>query len=294
MAREIAILKKAKISQAQQYMILAVLAAGLVLGVAISLIMNFLGQISFNAQVMAEEDQAIVAYSDAIKNIGVCKKPAGAVYTDKELKDCNPDTVTVSQVSGTLRSEILNTLAANEALNSVPKEDSETCINPKTLKNYTYDELQQNYQVAVNEGTAEGMKNASELIQNCSALRVVPEALPDKKNEEALLASLNKIFLLSGMEPESLSPTGNVVAAGFGTNLNAISVRVAVEAGIGKTLDILDNIEKSIREFNMERATIEWASEDSVVLQAQATAYYTSPSVISETNVTMKPGEKTK
>lgn len=289
MAREIAIVKRAKISQAQQYMLLAVLGASLLLGMAVALVINFVNQISFNAGVIAAEDQSIVAYSDTIKNIGICRKPAGAVYSDDELKKCNPDSIDVSQIPGTLRSNILTGLAASEALNSVPKESTSSCINPATGKNYTYEEIEANYSAAE---TTEELMAASQLIQKCSALRVIPDTLPAYKNEEALLASLNKIFLISGWEPNSISPTGNSSIANFGTGLNSISVRLAVEADVAKTKTVLDNIERSLREFNVERATIEWASNNTLILQAQATSYYVTPSVISETNKNLKSGDK--
>ena len=50
MAKEVAISKRIKISEAQQYMLLAVLGASVVLGVAISLTAHFIQQISFNAK----------------------------------------------------------------------------------------------------------------------------------------------------------------------------------------------------------------------------------------------------
>lgn len=291
MAREVAILKRAKISQAQQYMLMAVLGASIVLGIAVSLVINFINQISFNAGVIVEEDQSIVAYSDTIRDIGICRKPAGAVYTDKELQACNPDSIDVSQVPGTLRYNILNNVAANEDLNSVPKESSSSCINPATSKNYTYEEIEAIYEKA---STTEELMAASQLIQKCSALRVIPDTLPAYKNEEALLASLNKIFLISGWEPNSISPTGNSAIALFGRGLNTISVRLAVEASVGTTKTVLDNIERSIREFNIERATIEWASNNTLVLQAQATAYYMTPSIITEKNKTITAGDTKK
>ena len=67
MAREISFAKRAKISQAQQYMLLSVLGASVILGASVSLIMHFFSQISFNAKVVSEEDNSIVVYSDAIK-----------------------------------------------------------------------------------------------------------------------------------------------------------------------------------------------------------------------------------
>ena len=292
MAREVSIGKRARISKAQQYTILAVLGARVFLGTAIALVQHFSNQISFNAKVIGEEDKAITVYSNTIKNIGVCKKPAGETYTDEELKKCNPDSISVSVVPNTLRSNILEGMAANEALSSVPKEDTSSCINTLTGKAYTYDEMQAILEIASTEGTSEEINAASELIQSCSALRVIPDALPAFKNEEALLSSLNKIFILSNWEPNSLSPTGNSSTASFGKKLNTFSVRLSVESDVATTRGVISNIERSIREFNVERATIEWGGTNSLVLQAQATAYYTSSSSLVEITKTIKVGGK--
>ncbi len=287
MAREVAILKRAKISKAQQYMLFAVFGAALVLGVAVALILHAVNKITFNSNVIAAEEQAIVTYSNAVKNIGICKKPAGTVYNLEEIQACNPDSTSIASVSGTLRYNIMENLAASEVLNSVPKENSSDCLNPATNKNYTFDEMNALYDEAE---TDEEMAAASELIQSCSALRIIPDALPAFKNEEALLSSLNKIFLISGWEPESLSPTGTSSSSSLGTNLNTFSVRLSVEADSATTMTVLDNIEKSIREFNIERATIEWGGDNTLILQAQATAFYMNPSTLVESNRTLKPG----
>ncbi len=286
MAKEVAIGKRAKISEAQQYMLLSVLGAAIFLGVAISLISHFIQQISFNAKVIIAEDQAITAYSDVIKSTGICLSPKGSVYTDQELSKCDPDSIEVSEIPGTLRSNILVNLAANKALNSVPKEDDSSCINPTTGKNFTYKELENQYNTA--DGTNE-LIAASQLIKNCSALRVIPDALPAFKNEEALLASLNKLFLASNWEPESLSPSGTTSASSLSNGLNAISVNVSVEADSATTTNVLNNIEHSIRDFNIERATIEWGGNDSLILKAAATAYYMNESTIQETKKTITP-----
>ena len=291
MAKEVAISKRAKISQAQQYMLLSVLGASLFLGAAISLVVHFVQQISFNANVIAEEDKSIVSYSDTIKNIGICKAPSGKVYTDEELAKCNPDSIDVSSVPNTLRSNILENMAANEALNSVPKENTSECINPDTNKNYTYSEMMKLYNSAIEDNNAEQINAVSGLIRVCSALRVIPDALPAYKNEEALLSSLNKIFLISGWEPESLSPTGASSISSLGYGLNEFSVNLSVEASSDVTINFLDNIEHSIREFNIERATIEMGKGDTLSLRAQATAYYVDESTISETEKVIKSGD---
>ena len=57
-AKEVAIGKRAKISQAQQYMLLSVLGASVILGVTIALMVHFIQQIAFNSRVIAAEDQS--------------------------------------------------------------------------------------------------------------------------------------------------------------------------------------------------------------------------------------------
>ncbi|MBQ3474324.1 hypothetical protein IJH24_02780 [Candidatus Saccharibacteria bacterium] len=282
MAKEVAIGKRAKISEAQQYMLFAVLGASIFLGVAISLVIHFSKQISFNAEVIMAEDQAIDAYSDVIKSVGVCKSPRAKAYSNDELKACDPDGIDISEIPGTLRANILETLAADEALNSVPKDSGSSCINAKTEKNYTYKELNEIYDKAK---TPEELVAASQLIKGCSALRIIPDALPAFKNEEALLASLNKLFLLSGREPETLSPSGTIEASDLGAGLNAVIVNLSLEDATTKeTTRLLTNIERSIREFNFNTMTISWSGSSSLSFRGQATAFYRDESTVVEVN----------
>lgn len=292
MAREVAILKRAKITQAQKYMLMAVFGTAIILGIALSIIMYSTNKISFNSDVIAAEERTIVEYSDAISGLGICRKPTGTVYTLDEIKNCNPNTISVTQVPGTLRYNIMENLAASEVLGSVEKENTTDCLNPKTGKSYTYSEMNDIYDEATATGTDDDIIAASELIQTCSALRIIPDALPAYKNEEALLSSLNKIFLVSGWEPNSLSPTGTSTTSELGPNLNTISVRLSVEADSATTIRVLDNIERSIREFDIERASIEWGGDNSLILYAQANAYYMTPSTLGEATKTLKPGGK--
>lgn len=285
MAKEIAIGKRAKISKAQEYMLLSVLGASVVLGAAISAIMHFTKQISFNTKIIMAEDQSIVAYSNVIESTGICTKPSGSVYTEEELKKCNPDDIEVSQVPGTLRAKVLQDLAANPALNSVPKEDASDCRDQVTGKQYTYKDLMRLYN---NAKTSDERVAASQRIRHCSALRVIPDALPAFRNEEALLASLNKLFIISGWQPESLSPSGSSTESATVPGLYEISVNLSIEADTGTTTAVLDNIERSIREFDIKRATIEWQSNNTLGLRAQATAYYMDKSTITEATQTIK------
>ena len=285
MVKEVAIEKRAKISKAQQNIILAVLAASVVLGVSVSLAMYFIRLIGFNAKVISAEDKAIVAYSGVIESIGICKKPKGEVYSGDELKACDPDGIEVSEIPGTLRANILENIASNKALESVPKEDSAGCKNPETNKNFTYKELNKLYDDAE---TSDELAAASGLIKKCSALRVIPDALPAFKNEEALLASLNKLFLISGREPELLSPSSNSSASEDEVDLNTIDVSLTLdEITTADATTLLNNIERSIREFNIQSMNIDWQSNNTLSLQAQATAFYMNESSIAEVTKTI-------
>lgn len=285
-----AISKANKISEAQQYTLIAVFGASIFLGAAISLIIHFINQISFNATVIAAEDQTIVSLSDTIKNIGICTAPKGSTYTDDELRRCSPNDIDVSSVQGTLRSNILQNMAANVALNSVPKQDLSYCVNSSTGKNYTYGELNEFYSEAVSSGDTKTIAAATELIQICSALRVIPDALPGFRNEEALLSSLNRIFIMSNWEPEGLSPAGTYDEASFGNNLYTIPFQLSVDADAATTMLVLSNIERSIREFDVTRASIEWSSEAGLTLNSELTAYYTLPTAVTEETKTIKYG----
>ena len=292
-AKDMAVGKRARISKAQQYMIMAVFGASVMLGIALALIAHFVQQIGFNKDIIVAQDQSLINYTKAIKSTGVCTKPAGDIYTNKELEDCNPNSLTTNQIQGTLRANVLENMAVNTSLNSVPKEANSICINPesKERKSYTYDELEKIYNDAVESNQEKDIENATLLMKSCSALRIIPDALPAFRNEEALLASLNKLFLDSDWQPEALSPGGNSVGKKYKNGLQALSVSVSVEADTGTTMNVLHNIERSIREFDIERATIEWSGEDTLTLIANSTtAYYMDESSIQETDKTIKAG----
>ncbi|MBR3115897.1 hypothetical protein IKF30_01575 [Candidatus Saccharibacteria bacterium] len=290
MAKEVAISKRAKISQAQQYMLISVFGAAVFLGVGISLTTRFIEQIAFNIDVIAAEEESIASYSKIIKDTGICTAPKGSVYSDEELRKCDPDSIELSQIPNTLRSNILEKLASNTALNSVPDKVTENCLDQETGKNYTYKQLQ----TALDDAkTSTERQAATQKIMTCSALRVVPDALPAYKNEEALLASLNNIFNMSGWKPQSLSPSQDTAKVSFAKNLNSLGVSLSIEADTATTMNVLNHVERSIREFNITRASIEW-SDSGLTLQARANAYYTDKSSITETETKLTAEGKKK
>ncbi len=287
-----ALSKTSKISEAQQYALVAVFGASVFLGIAIALITHFTNQIAFNAEVIAEEERTIVSLSNIIKDTGICNAPKGTIYSDDELKKCSPNDISASSVPNTLRANVLQNMAANAALNSVPKQDLSYCVNSNTNKNYTYSELNDFYNKAIEGGNSSEIAAATELIRICSALRVIPDALPSYRNEEAMLSSLNRIFIMSNWEPEGLSPAGTYEGADFGTNLYTIPFQLSVDASTATTMNILNNIERSIREFSISHATIEWSGEERLTFNSELTAFYTLPTEVTEETKTVQYSTK--
>lgn len=284
MAKEVAVEKRAKISTAQQYMLLSVMGASLILGAAISLTLHFVNKIAFNAEVIAAEEQSIVAYSDLIKDAGICKSPNGKIYSDQEIKTCDPSTVETSQVPGTLRQIVLEDVASNEALNSVPKEDNGTCRNEEGKK-YTYKELQEKLN---NANNSVDLTKASQLIKTCSALRIIPDALPIGKNDEAFLSSVDMISRLSHWEPEGLAPTSSATPNASNPNLMETSMGLEIK---GNAMSVVRNLERSIRNFDITSTRFLWAS-GGLELQISTKSYYMNPSTFSESTKTIDPEEK--
>lgn len=215
--KEVAIGKRLKISQAQEYMILAVLAAAAIVGAAVSLSIKMISGINFSAKVIAEEEKSVAKYEAMVKNVN------------------------------TLRDSIVGELAEDEALKSVAGEGG-------------------------------------------TALQVIPDALPAYKNEEALLASLNKIFKVSNWEPENIQPSGAASEYGI-EGMDSIGVSLTIEANAETVTTVLNNINRSIREFDINQAKIEWNGTDSLSVKASATAYYTTPAALEETTIKMKREE---
>lgn len=280
--------KKFNLSQAQQFLLLAALGSSIILGIAISLSLNFLSHISFNAKVIAEKDQAIDAYSTAISKLGVCKKPKDKTYTDEELKHCNPSTVDVNTIPGTLRYNIVNGLAVNPLLNSVPKDVVDSrCVNPLTRKNYSVKELNNKYIYAE---SIEERNAATVLLKTCSALRAIPDALPAYANQEAMLSSLNMIFNISGWEPKGLSPNeGSVNTDGKG--YNGFTLSVSLDADVEMVQTVLKNMERSIRNIDITSANISYSGDESLTLNFEAAAYYVNKTELTEQAKVIDPNK---
>lgn len=277
--------KRVRISKTQQETLLITLVAAVILGVCGVLIVYFAKYINFNGKVIAAKDDAIVDYETSIKNVGLCKPDKDGKFSDETLEKCDPDKLDTTGLSGTLRYNVMVNMANNSDLESVARESQQDC--------YDEDGEKIDWQAKFDEDTNEN-DQAKDLamLKMCSALRVIPDALPAQANEEALMSSLNQIFIISNWEPEALSPSGNAISGTQG--LSTIPVSLSVEANTGTTMTVLNNIEKSIRTFDLQTATVSWSGDNYLTLQSQGVAYYTEDADVVETNKTIYATDKAK
>lgn len=286
--------KRVRIFKAQQQMMLVVAATSVIFGVCLVLCIHFIQYMLFNGKVLAAEDESIASYGKVIKDSGACVvADADGKITSEELLACNPDKTPLSKTVGSLRYNVLVDMAKNENLESVARKHLDDCYDNGKLIDYT-----KKYEQATSDSDRELYLS---MVKMCSALRVIPDALPAQKNDEALLSSLNEIFILSDWQPESLSP-GDEGSSGSddeggndededSTNINQISSSLAIEGEPGTIMRVLQNVERSIRTFQPTRASISWSGAG-IDFNAQMDAFYTNTNSLSETDVTISASKK--
>lgn len=282
-----------KISKAQQTTLGIVGITAVVVGAGLVLVMNFLKYIDFNGKVIEKQGSAISGYSSSIKNSGACRAPRGKEYTQEELKNCRPNETDTKEVAGTLRASIMDDASSDTSLESVGRTTLSVCINPETNEPYSSAELKEKYTYAETSNDQRYYINAMKI---CSALRVIPDSLPITKNTEALLASLNKIYIESDWSPSSIAPNNSNNQSSF-EGLSSIPVVFNNEddnVSLDQIRVLLGNLGKSIRYFNVLSLRIEIPKgSEKVKFSASAEAYYTSSVESSETTetVTAKGGK---
>jgi hypothetical protein len=286
---EVAVAKRIKINKIQQQMMLAVLGASLILGVALVFSIFFIKYIKFNIQVIDEKDKSISNYYTTIKNVGICiPKNNDGKFSDADLKACDPNAIDVTSIPGTLRYNVMINMAENNSLESVARDSQRNCYGSDGKK-IDFAKLYQ--QSESDEDRASHLS----MLKLCSSLRVIPDALPASQNEAALLSSMNQIFIVTGVQPESLAPNSSGEVSPV-AGIEVIPVAVSYEDTPLNTTRLLQNLEKSIRSFSFRTATITWKSDESdtgdthldkLELSAQALAFYTKQITASETTKTI-------
>lgn len=278
--------RRLKISKMHQHMLLAVLITSVLVGVTAVFAIYFIKYIVFNTKVITAKDEAIGNYESLIKNVGICKDSnSDGKFTTAELNDCNPNEIATEEVPGSLRYNVLMEMSENKDLESVGRSQLDEACKDSDGKLVDYNKQ---YDEAKDEDERE---EALTMARTCSALRVIPDALPVQENQEALMASLNQLFLLANWEPEALAPSDSDNGGGI-EGLGTIPLQVVVEADTQVTMEVLNNIEKSIRPFDFQTATIAWSGETALELRAQANSYYSNITEVTEVKKTVYATKK--
>ena len=290
--KTLAISKSFKISKAQQYTLLEVLITSLLLGVTIVLSIWLIKYIVFNNKLSAEYGEAIRAYESTIINVGVCNPGGDKKLSDAELTSCDPNSISIQDIPETLRYNVLVEMANNQSLESVARESQTVCYdNNKKI------DFSKEYQKATSDKEKE---QALKMMSMCSALRVIPDALPGQENLEATMASLNQIFLLTGTEPESLAADDQDIAilGSEGTttdaeasSLQSIPIAFSMKAPLSMMQKLLENLEISIRTFHIKTANFEW-SDGALEAKISSDAYYSNDLKAREFYKTVHGGDK--
>lgn len=277
---EVAVGKRIRINKLQQQIMLAVLGASLAFGVCLVLVIFLTKFIIFNTKVISEKDKAIDSYYGAIKNVGICiDNNKDGKYTDNELDKCQPNEIDVADIPGTLRYNVLVNMTENNALESVARDSHSDCYDTSGNKI----DFGKRYDDAT---TDEEREHNMYMFKVCSSLRVIPDALPASYNAEALMSSVNKIFLISGLQPDGLMPdSGGASFSNNGVSLVAIPITLTVKQPATKAQALLDNFYKSIRLFSFKSANYKWSNQ--LEVSATGEAYYTNQVKASETTKTV-------
>lgn len=218
--------------------------------------------------------------------MGICAdKDKNGRLNNSEIDSCNPSEVSLNSVAGSLRYNVLSTMAMNEELETVARKRNENCYDDDGNR-IDFNEL---YEESTDEEEKQIYLQSAKI---CSALRVIPDALPAQKNVEALMASLNQLFILTNWEPERLAPLDETVVSEI-EGVEVIPVSLQVDGDPTKVVSTLLNVEHSIRQFDVQAATVEWTS-GGISLQATANAYYLTEADELETVKTVYASDKAK
>lgn len=278
--------KRFYISKAQRMTLAEVLIASIILGSCIVISVFLIKYINFNTKIISAKDAAIAEYDKTIIDVGACKDAnRDGKFSDKELEDCTPDAVSLGDVPNSLRFNIYEQLAKNTDLELVARR--------RQVGGVCYDEdgKEINFTARYNQArTDEDRVQALLGMRECSSLRVISDALPEQKNTEALMSSLNQIFIEAQIEPDAISP-GSEKSTSAIPGINIIPVSFTVTGGSADVLRALDAIERSIRTFDITNGVFEYSSTGTISLRAGADAYYLGDSSELEIKKTVRAAE---
>lgn len=247
------VLKRLKITKAQRTMFVAVCLASIALGVTFVLVVYFAKVISFQGKLLTQKGYVV----DALKQ----------------------DQTNLSQLAGQISS-----LTKNENLESVARTRTVTdCSGYYGI-----------------DMSLEGVKTEEEVekVRRCSSLRVIPDAMPATSGTVSLddvdtttRIQLDLIMDRAGVDLSADSDSAvSVEETGYSGSSTSTSgsilepysmleVNVNIDGDLSKMKTFLSTIDKTIRNFDLQNATIEIPSGDTsnFTFSGSYYAYYTNP-----------------
>lgn len=285
--KEVAVRKRAKIDQARKQILALCIGTSIFFGLSVVSMHYLRLNTKYTRKLITAKEDAARGYSEAIKDVGICRPPRNAktgYYEKAEIEACDPSKLTAAELPNTLRYNILNDIANNKDLESVARESLSLCYDDSGKKI----DYEQKRAAAKNEREE---NTYADLTKKCSSIRVVSDAIPSKKNTEALMASLNKIMLLSNWQPEKITPDGEIVRVDI-PGLGFMPVKFSISSQPETVYSVVENIERSIRFIDINRATFTWTKNEKIEFSARATAYYSEEEGLQKktTKVTLDTG----
>lgn len=247
------VLKRLKITKAQRTMFVAVCLASIALGVTFVLVVYFAKVISFQGKLLTQKGYVV----DALKQ----------------------DQTNLSQLAGQI-----SNLTKNENLESVARTRTVTdCSGYYGI-----------------DMSLEGVKTEEEVekVRRCSSLRVIPDAMPATSGTVSLddvdtttRIQLDLIMDRAGVDLSADSDSAvSVEETGYSGSSTSTSgsilepysmleANVNIDGDLSKMKTFLSTIDKTIRNFDLQNATIEIPSGDTTnfTFSGSYYAYYTNP-----------------
>ena len=152
-------------------------------------------------------------------------------------------------------------LSTNEYLESVARMRDKACTNEEQEKGVD------------DKYTLEQLEN----VRRCSALRVITDALPYTKNQDSALTSFYILNVLSqgGASIDSIKATDFEPTSFEGISLSAMKISADLKDTPNNILSSISSIEKSIRNFNIDKATLSFGLNEEVgTMLTMSAAYY--------------------
>lgn len=279
--------KRLRISRAQRMTLLEVAVASLIIGASIVLIIFLAKYIKLNGKAIRTKGESIENYSRTIANVGICvdSNKDGKVDVG-ELSKCSPNDITLDQIPDTLQSNVMTKTATNKALESVAKRNnlSASCFDSNgKLRNFLKE-----YQES--KGDASQKKQIIEEIKTCSALRVIPDALPAQQNVEAASASLDWLLKQAGVRYESMTPSDDDSSDSSTTasSVDSIPLSLILATNARDVYHAALTIERSIRTFDVDSMVVEWgggSNSEKLNFTFKLRTYYSGQLTVNEKKV---------